>query len=245
MAQASANAPAKRAALFVHGFMGTGRQFGFLADAPALSGYAVHVLTLAGHGGTLDAFTRSGGGDWQRSVDDALASLRAEYDAIHIIGHSMGGLLAIRAAVRDLERIERITALALPFSIHLTARGLRIRMRALAPPRAGEGDEIRAAREMCGVSGITPLRAIRMLPNSLALLAIMRRTRGVLGALRVPLTLIHSQNDELVSARTCDFVRKAVPAAAIVVLRASSHFHYTEADRQIIRDALEPRMAPL
>ncbi len=225
----------KRAALLVHGFMGKSGQFAFLDGALKDAGYDVHALTLAGHGGTLDEFTRHGRADWRRSVDESLARLREEYDEIHIVGHSMGGLLAVNAAAQNPDKLERITALALPLFLKLTARGFHIRVRTLGKPREDDGDEVRAARALCGVAGITLWNAPRLLPNTFGLFAVMRRTRGALLRLTVPLTVVNSKNDELVSNRALAFVRDALPGCETVELGESSHFWYSDADRAAIR----------
>ena len=60
---------------------------------------------------------------------------------------------------------------------------------------------VAAAKALCGVSGLTPLNACRLLPGALSLLAVMRGARRALPGLRVPLTIINSRSDEIVAAR--------------------------------------------
>ncbi len=177
-------------------------------------------------------------------MDEALHALRQTFDSILIVGHSMGGLMAIRAAVENGEQIERIVALALPLYIRLTRRTLRIRVRSLGRPKASDAPEVQAARALGGVSGLTLLNSVRLLPNTLGLLAVMRDTRPLVSQLTVPLTVIHSTGDELVSDRSLSYVKAHLPDAETVVLHAASHFYYPPSDRARIQEAVRAHLKP-
>ena len=204
----------RKALLFVHGFMGTPRQFDPIAKALGeRSGAELHRLVLPGHGANIEAFVGEGAAAWQKAVNDALDRLRREYDDLVLVGHSMGGLLLIRAAVQCPDRIREIIAVSLPLSLKLTLRGVRIRLGSMG--RDPKDPDTRAAKEMCGVSGVTPWNSWRLLPNALGLLRVMKEAGAVLPGLTVPLTVINSERDEIVSMRTLNFVEGKDPRASI------------------------------
>lgn len=222
----------RRAVLFVHGFMGTPRQFDPIAQSLEDTGADLHRLVLPGHERNIEDFAGEDAAAWQQTVDDALDRLRANYDDLILVGHSMGGLLLIRAAVRCPDRIREIIAVSLPLSLKLTFRGIRIRLGSMG--RAPKDPDARAAKEMCGVSGVTFRNSWRLLPNALGLLRVMGETGGNLPGLTVPLTVINSRRDEIVSMRTLDLVKKKDPRAELLTLERASHFRFPEEETELI-----------
>jgi len=92
-------AGAREAVLLLHGFMGYPGELEPLANGLAGAGYAVSVPRLPGHGTGRRDFLLTGAEDWARRAYDAYLELRAEYEIVHVGGHSMGGLLASSIAV--------------------------------------------------------------------------------------------------------------------------------------------------
>lgn len=229
----------EKTVLFIHGFMGSVAQFDFLGGAVSAAGWRSEHLTLPGHGGSLREFTRAHERDWQRAADQALDTLRGRCEKIVVVGHSMGGLLAINSYIKNPDKIERIVALALPLYIKLTLSGASVRFKALLAPREGEDCRVAAARECCSVSGITPLNSIKLLRNSIALLRLARNTREALKNTRVPLTLINSAADEIVSAKSSEFVAQAQPESERVALAQSGHFWYSDCEKAAVAHKLE------
>jgi carboxylesterase len=89
---------AREAVLLLHGFSGSPAEMLPLAESLADAGYAVRAPRYPGHGSTRDDFMRTDAEDWARRAFDAYLDLRAEYDTVHVAGHSMGGLLATAVA---------------------------------------------------------------------------------------------------------------------------------------------------
>ena len=80
--------------LLLHGFTGTPRDFAGMADHLQSVGFAVSVPRLPGHGTVGMDFLQARWRDWLRSAVDAWLDLRARCGTVHIVGHSMGGVLA-------------------------------------------------------------------------------------------------------------------------------------------------------
>ena len=95
--------------LLVHGYGGDRNSWLFLQE-PLAAKYRVYALDLPGHGtsakdvgdGTLDVLA-----DAVTGVLDALGAGRA-----HLVGHSMGGAVALAVAGRDPARIASLTLIA-------------------------------------------------------------------------------------------------------------------------------------
>ena len=214
-------------AVMLHGFLGSPAHFAPLAALAEACGVQTHTISLPGHGGSLRQFLRTGRRAWEAHVASELTALRAQHEKLLLVGHSMGGLLAICAAVKMQDGIAGILAIALPLRLRITREGIRIRIAAACRARDGEDPRIAAARGLCGVSGITVWNAPLLIPNALALLCVMRRARKSLPALRVPLRVVNSIGDEIVSPRSLDFLKTVQPNAEITQLQASSHFWFS------------------
>ena len=120
----------KNAVLFLHGIVGTPDHF--LPLLPLLpEDCACLSLLLAGHGGSAQDFAKASMAQWEDQVDSALSDLRARYENVVIVGHSMGCLLAIRAALADPCGLRALFLLAPPLFIDFRLRALR------APIRVG------------------------------------------------------------------------------------------------------------
>lgn len=87
-----------RAALLVHGFIGTPQNYNTLPDAIAARGWRVHAMLLPGHGTTPRDFERTSADDLIDAVRDAVRDLRARHETVVLVGHSMGGAIATLVA---------------------------------------------------------------------------------------------------------------------------------------------------
>ncbi|HPF53423.1 MAG TPA: alpha/beta fold hydrolase [Clostridia bacterium] len=226
------------AIIFVHGHMGSVRQF-----VPLISALGADVskynISLPGHDGTVADFVKSDRHVWQRYVTSRVAELRWQFDELVLVGHSMGGLLLINAAIACPDKIKGVIAVSLPLYIKLTTLGIRIRLSCIGKAVRGEDERVTAAREMNGVSGICLANSYKLLPNIQGLLRVMKETRKELGKLTVPLTIMNSANDEIVSLRTLSFARKSLPGVKVVTLKQASHFWFPKEELLMIQDEID------
>lgn len=224
------------AAVFLHGFLGGPQQFDFLLPAAKKHGYDPLPLLLPGHGGEYRAFLGSDRTAWEAYVTAELGKLRGRYERLLLVGHSMGGLLSIRAALDDARGICGIFAIALPLHLYVSHKGMHTNWKHVTG--LGKADVYtQAARSCCSVAGITVWNAPLMLPRIIDLTALSTKARRGLNGLNVPLTILHSQQDEWVSARSLKSATKRCSTEPeILLLSESGHFFYTEADKQRISD---------
>ena len=89
------------AALLVHGFPGTPAEMRPLAEALHKEGWSVQGVLLPGFGSQLAEILERGYADWLEAVQQALQTLKRKYSPVLLIGYSLGGALALSAAVQD------------------------------------------------------------------------------------------------------------------------------------------------
>lgn len=88
----------KEAVLGLHGFMGYPGELFYSAEKLAEAGFTVSVPRFPGHGTCGEDFNRSSGEQWLRTAIDAYLELKTDHEKIHVMGHSMGGVLAVLLA---------------------------------------------------------------------------------------------------------------------------------------------------
>jgi len=88
------------AVLVLHGFTGWPGEVSFLGERLAEAGLAVSIPRLPGHGTNARDFMQTGWRDWLRTAIDAYLEMAAGGRRVHIVGFSMGALLALILAAR-------------------------------------------------------------------------------------------------------------------------------------------------
>lgn len=124
-------AGAKEAVLLLHGFTGIPRELLIVGAALAEAGYAVLAPRYPGHGTDRVDFLSTGAEDWLRRAIDSYLDLRAEYGTVHVLGHSMGGLIATTVAAAF--NAPKLVLLAPAFKISRAGLGLTPLIALFAP----------------------------------------------------------------------------------------------------------------
>jgi carboxylesterase len=89
------------AAVLVHGFPGTPAEMRDLANLLHADGWTTHAPLLPGFGADIASIAHRGLDDWRATVASAITAMRRDHHRLLLIGHSMGGALAIDAAAHD------------------------------------------------------------------------------------------------------------------------------------------------
>ncbi len=87
-----------KAVLLVHGYAGYPGELVRPARELYEAGFDVFVPRLPGNGTTGEDFMRSRGKDWVGTIRNAAADLKARYQRLGILGHSMGAAIAVIVA---------------------------------------------------------------------------------------------------------------------------------------------------
>ncbi len=197
-------ADATKAVLFVHGFIGAQSNFAQLPDTVAESGWHVETLRLPGHGTSPRDFERTTADELEAGVRDAVRALKADYDTVVLVGHSMGGALSTLVAAR--EPVDGLVLCAPYFGLtydHLLgiptdwlAKRLALVVRWL-PGRPGNGPVAKP-------SGRAHIDCYGWIPTAGTLTALEVQERAndaaVLEAVTGPVFAIHSRNDSVTSS---------------------------------------------
>lgn len=228
------------AIIYVHGNMGSVKQFVPLINLlQSKSQIDQYNISLPGHDGTISDFKSSNRFAWQQCVNDKISELREEYDGLILVGHSMGGLLLINAAIECPDKIKAVITISLPLYVKITVRAIKIRILCIGKVHDNENESISAARGMNGVLGITLFNSYKLFPSTLGLFQLMRETKKILHSLTVPLTIIHSANDEIVSTKTVCFAQKVLPGVSVVPLEQASHFWFPSSELDMIKEQID------
>lgn len=91
----------EQAALLVHGFPGTPAEMRPLAQVLHAEEWTVQGLLLPGFGTQIEQMHSFTAHDWVDATVDAIRSLRSRHHTVLLVGYSMGGAVAISAAVQE------------------------------------------------------------------------------------------------------------------------------------------------
>ncbi len=210
---------------------------------PLARRYRVHLIDLPGHGLSHKP------PDWRlRTVEGAVAHYARDLRDPVLVGHSLGGWLALRLAVSQALR---------PASIALVnPAGALLAKERWEPFRASV-----SARDRRGVARYLELAfhraplALRLFPSEVIKAMWTEAAQGLLGAiseedflleaqlsgLRVPLRLVWGARDRLLPEGTLAFFQRALPNAEVILLDKAGHLPHLEAPGQLAQAILRPR----
>lgn len=224
--------------LCVHGIVGSPDHFTELIDRLPPTWSVVNLL-LDGHGGEVSDFSRTSMAKWEQQVQDVLNDLSDRYQSIWLVGHSMGTLLLIEAALARPEKVRGLFLLAVPLWPALRPVIVRNSLR-VAFDRVPETDaQAVATKAACSVRTTKHLwRYVGWLPRFFELFNKMKRVRARLPEITVPCVAVQSAKDELVARRATVLLQKQQNIHTIL-LEHSAHFWYAESDRQTMLSAFD------
>lgn len=222
--------------IFIHGFFGSPSQFWALSRQAWEQGYSIASLLLPGHGGTGKEFTRTPGRKWVRASLEKIRRYALKYKRVLLVGHSMGGLMALHASLFPETHVAGVFLLNTPLSIHFTTRGTANGLKAVFAPQKHLDVVSQTYREVNSVGRMAPPRYLQMLPRVADLQRLMNRVREELPKVRVPVTIVQSRRDEVVRWRSAiDLSARMKHAACRVVwLQNSWHSYYTSGEKEVV-----------
>lgn len=213
-----------RAVLLLHGFGDTPQTLAYLASYLNTHGWAVRAPLLPGHGRSLEAFAASRADDWIDCARQELATLRARYPNVSIVGQSMGGSLAtiLAAETRDLSALVMLAPyISMPTRLRRAAAAHPI-IGVLTPYLHGGGersirDPEEAARNLA--YGFTTPRLIYELSRVVAL------ARHAAAAVATPTLVIQSRQDHRIPAEAAEraFALFTAPERRLIWTEGNGH----------------------
>lgn len=228
----------KMAVLMIHGIVGTPNHFKpFISLFP--NDWSVYNILLDGHGSDVKAFGQTSMAKWKDQVFSCMEAILQNSDRVMILGHSMGCLFAVQAAVRYPDRVAQLFLLSSPLRLRIPLSTVMATMR-LALGKVRPQDTVAMGMRADGGVALEKgfWKYIPWMPRFAELLLEMRRTEKMLPRLAVPTEAYHGMHDELVSEGSCKVLEKQTEALCIR-LPDSGHFCYEGEDLPLLKCNLE------
>lgn len=219
--------------VFVHGIVGNNSIFDIIVPMIP-KGWTVRYVVLAGHGGNALGFSRASMDVWKKQVEDAVAEVGATCESVIGIGHSMGCLLLLEEAMQ--KRLSGLFLLNPPLRIRIKSR-LFINSIKVALGMTYNDEVAMAAKNAYGISLDPNLLHYYGWPKRyVELFTEIRRVRKLLmNGIPCHVGVVLSCKDEMVSVSSeKSFIN--CKDVIITMLPESHHYHYSESDRNTIRD---------
>lgn len=223
--------------LCIHGILGTPDQFQpLLGQIP--KDWSVFNILLDGHGKNVQDFSGSSMNKWKGQVQRTLTYLSVRYPKIIIIAHSMGTLFALQAATGKNPRIKALFLIDTPLVPFLrpvcVGNSLQIIWDCIPA-----NDHITLAQK--DAFSIHPDKRLWLylgwIPRYIELFQEVAATRRCIRKVKVPCRVFLSQRDELVSLRSCYFL-KGNPRIKVTMLEGATHFYFSEENNARMQRAL-------
>lgn len=204
-----------KAVLLIHGFTGTPYDMRGLGEHLAAHGYTAYAPLLAGHGTSARDLARTGWRDWLGSAETAYGELSAKYDKVYVVGHSMGGDLAINLAA------ERDTAGAVLLAPSIFYKGSygpipkETAVRYLTYIMVTDYFVKDMEDQTClpGAADGRPTYRVYPVAGLRSFVELMRRTRDALPAVTEPVLVVQSKDDDMADESGPDYVMEHVSSA--------------------------------
>lgn len=216
--------------LLVHGLNGSRRDLAELEMVLQDCGMLTSNMLLPGHGVHVRKMLPLGWHDWADAVRDELNSLKQRCEQVFLVGHSLGGALALHTAAH--EEVAGIVTMCAPLHIHpLTHFGVRIAKHftpLLPTVREDVHDPDARLRYTRDVYHWTPLRPVE------SLLQFLPTLRAELPGITAPALIMTSIHDHVVPARNGREIYRLIGSKEkhLVTFYHSYHVIMKDYDRQ-------------
>ncbi len=228
--------------VFIHGFLGSPHQFAGLADFVYRLGYACAALLLPGHGGTAKDFAHSSQNQWTEQVHTQVHRYAGLYPNVYLVGHSMGGLLAINESICPKANVKGLILLNTAVKIGLKSRGSLYSAKNFFSRNPIYNRIDRYYRENNSVKIDNILYMVGWLPRVVDLTRLSRLAVKNLPKVSVPVLITQSRNDEAVLWRSAETIEKELvncPYHRLVYFQRSWHCYYFKKEKKQLRDEIK------
>lgn len=181
------------ACLFIHGFTGSPHEIQPLADELRSQGFEVHTPTLAGHAGNRADMKRTAWQDWIAGVESIMQDLHQAGKTVHLVGFSMGALIAAYLAVNY--PVRTLTLLSTPI-YYVNKRQMIRTIRETIRHRIRDRKSSTRPHRYAIKIRITPIKAV------LNFRQLVREVKPWLPQVRVPALILQGEKDDLVEPRS-------------------------------------------
>lgn len=227
--------------VFIHGFFGSPSQFWKMSKLAYEQGCSVASLLLPGHGGTGKQFANSGAKYWQQYADRAIAAYALDYERLILVGHSMGGLLALNGCMNPQYHAVGCVTLNTPLGIRFTPRGTWNGLKVAFEKPNRQNEITKVYTQVNSVSYTSPPTYLRWIPRVVDLEKMIGSTKKGLEKITAPVLIIQSRYDETVQWRSGAKIAGGLVNAPhrLVLLKKSWHSYYETEEREQINQEFQ------
>ena len=236
------NDSAQTIVVCIHGFMGTPDFFKPLAAALFAQGFSVATLLLPGHGTTGRDFAHSKLAVWEDHVRCEVTRYAKEYKNVLLVGHSIGGLLALNLSLL-IPKVRAVAAISTPLKLYTLHPTGFIRKGRLMRQK---DETIRATYRAANSVPLAFPHTLRFFQILNQPAKLVKKTRKNLKDITVPTLFIHSKKDETVMFKSSAMFDRGLANAPhkAVLLNDSYHVYYTPEERELFSNAIFDFFSP-
>ncbi|WP_028649647.1 carboxylesterase [Nocardiopsis sp. CNT312] len=214
--------------LLCHGFTGSPHSMRPWAEHLAAAGYSVEVPLLPGHGTHWRDMNLTTSDDWYEAVELALMELASRCDEVFVMGLSMGGALALRAAQEYPDLVCGVVVVNPSLALEDPRLPLIAPVRKLVarilPSTPGLSSDVAKTGVVEGGYSRVPTAAAATLPK------LWRAVRAGLPDLRAPVLAYRSLEDHVVGPRSLRLLVRGAGATRVVVHPLYRSYHVATLD---------------
>lgn len=214
------------AILYIHGILGSPVEFHRIANALQPRVFHGKAILLPGHGGSGFNFATTKADDWQDHVLQTLIDLRKKYPNIILIGHSLGGLLALEASLHV--PVNGIVLLNTPIQTRISVRQISLSLRVLFSSQHRYDPLVSTYRESFSV-GIRDFWTLPLwIARFLDVRRIARQTKRILDQVFIPVMIFQSLKDETVNPYSAKILTRDLNehVLSLTYLEHSTHAYF-------------------
>lgn len=226
--------------LLVHGFTSSPGEMRWLGQYLHAQGITVHGLRLTGHGTDYRSLAHARWPDWFGDVLDGYHLLRQMCDQVVIVGHSMGGLLALLAGAAL--PLDGLVVMGSPLIFESRWIGLARIVRHVkhyidATDRTPLPQLVREEQAQRGEPVLGRIRYDTWSTSALAqMVALSARARASLPEITVPTCLIYSTGDHTAAYASMELIASQIRSKVVEqhTLRVSDHNLMLDVERDAV-----------
>jgi carboxylesterase len=227
------------ACLLIHGLNGSPYDFDELAPHLRARGIATEQVLLPGHDVAVRHARRFGWRDWEGEVHSAFNRLARRHSKVIVVGHSMGGTLALNLAATEA-RVQGIVSLCAPIALHPALVPVVRFGEVVLPVLPIFREDIRDATERLSYQRrkVTPWVSLAPMRTMLEALPFVR---SQLGAVQCPVLVVGARNDHVVPVRDAHIISQELGSVRkeLCILQRSWHVVTRDVERHIVTARVE------